>query len=169
VEVGNQTSNLELPTTRKLRSFELVRSVTLEDWHLWGLSCGLRGKVCVERFDSKEFITILLSTHRLLEGVGLSSLFLISLNQGVACWSIQSFYGVFQAKGAHTIIQSMALFSWWFLRLLLMLMLIYYERKTLLNDWLILTDKLKRTGPIFVWLLFWSRCCSSCRCSYCPI
>jgi hypothetical protein len=30
------------------------------------------------------------------------------------------------------------------------LLLIYYERKTLLNDWLILTDKLKRTGPIFV-------------------
>jgi hypothetical protein len=27
----------------------------------------------------------------------------------------------------------------------LMLMLIYYERKILLNDWLIMTDKFKRT------------------------
>jgi hypothetical protein len=31
-------------------------------------------------------------------------------------------------------------------RLMLMLMLICYERKTLLNGWLILTDKFKRTG-----------------------
>jgi hypothetical protein len=44
----------------------------------------------------------------------------------------------------------MALFGCWFLWwvLMLMLMLIYYERKILLNCWLILADKFKRTGPI---------------------
>jgi hypothetical protein len=31
-----------------------------------------------------------------------------------------------------------------------MLMLICCERKTLLNDWLILADKLKRTEPIII-------------------
>jgi hypothetical protein len=30
-----------------------------------------------------------------------------------------------------------------------MLMLIFCERKTLLNGWLILADKLKRTGPVW--------------------
>jgi hypothetical protein len=36
---------------------------------------------------------------------------------------------------------------------MLMLMLIYFERRTLLNGWLILADKFKRTGHLeyFTW------------------
>jgi hypothetical protein len=53
-----------------------------------------------------------------------------------------------------------------------MLILICYERKTLLNGWLILTDKLKRTRPksnvsLFVIVLFFFL--SPCLCTACTV
>jgi hypothetical protein len=41
-----------------------------------------------------------------------------------------------------------ALFGWLYFWLILMLMLICCERKTLFHDWLIFTDKLKRTEMV---------------------
>jgi hypothetical protein len=39
--------------------------------------------------------------------------------------------------------------------LMLMLMLICCNRKTLFHDWLILADKLKRTEPMICWPRLW--------------
>jgi hypothetical protein len=45
-----------------------------------------------------------------------------------------------------TYLFSITLFAGWWLASVLMLMLIYYERKILLNGWLILADKFERIG-----------------------
>jgi hypothetical protein len=42
---------------------------------------------------------------------------------------------------------NLAVFGWLYFWLMLMLMLIYYERKILFHGWMILANKLKRTEP----------------------